>query len=75
MFLYRNNLRFSQEMFTLVSCFEVTLRNRIDKQMIAQHGGDWLRDLLIFAKKGKHVYFCRVYSHRSLICQTGGVVF
>ena len=29
MMLYRCNLRLSQEMFTLVSCFEVTLRNRI----------------------------------------------
>ena len=31
MMLYRCNLRLSQEMFTLVSCFEVTLRNRIDR--------------------------------------------
>ena len=29
MMLYRCNLRLSQEMFTLVSYFEVTLRNRI----------------------------------------------
>ena len=29
MMLYRCNLRLSQEMFTLVSCFEVTLRKRI----------------------------------------------
>lgn len=47
MTLYRYNLRLSQEMFTLVSCFEVTLRNRIDRQMSAQHGGDWLRDLVM----------------------------
>ncbi len=32
MALYRYNLRLSQEMFTIVSCFEVALRNTIDKQ-------------------------------------------
>lgn len=47
MTLYRYNLRLSQEMFTLVSCFEVTLRNRIDRQMTAHFGGDWLRDLVL----------------------------
>ena len=30
MTLYRYNLKLSQEMFTLISCFEVALRNRID---------------------------------------------
>lgn len=29
MTLYRQNLRLSQEMFTIISCFEVTLRNAI----------------------------------------------
>lgn len=29
MTLYRYNLRLSQEMFVVVSCFEVALRNRI----------------------------------------------
>ena len=33
MTLYRYNLRLSQEMFTIISCFEVVLRNRIDKEM------------------------------------------
>lgn len=47
MTLYRYNLRLSQEMFTIISCFEVTLRNRIDKQMTAQLGGNWLRDLVM----------------------------
>jgi hypothetical protein len=28
--LYRLNLKLSQEMFTIISCFEVTLRNKID---------------------------------------------
>ena len=35
MTLYRYNLKLSQEMFTLISCFEVALRNRIDRQMMA----------------------------------------
>lgn len=47
MTLYRYNLKLSQEMFTLVSCFEVALRNRIDKQMTARLGGDWLRDSIL----------------------------
>lgn len=44
MTLYRYNLQVSQEMFTIVSCFEVTLRNRIDRHMTAKFGTDWLRD-------------------------------
>lgn len=47
MTLYRYNLRLSQEMFTLVSCFEVTLRNRVDRQMTLHYGKDWLRDLVM----------------------------
>lgn len=47
MTLYRYNLRLSQEMFTIISCFEVVLRNRIDKVMISLHGNDWLRDAIL----------------------------
>lgn len=47
MTLYRYNLKLSQEMFTLISCFELALRNRIDKQMVAHFGNDWLRDLVM----------------------------
>lgn len=47
MTLYRYNIRLSQEMFTLISCFEVALRNRIDRQMKCFHGDDWLRDLVM----------------------------
>ena len=47
MTLYRYNLKLSQEMFTLISCFEVALRNRIDNQMVARLGNDWLRDLIM----------------------------
>ena len=47
MTLYRYNLKLSQELFTLISCFEVALRNRIDNQMVANHGNNWLRDLVM----------------------------
>jgi hypothetical protein len=44
MTLYRKNLRLSQELFTVVSCFEVALRNAIDKHYTTAKGPDWLRD-------------------------------
>lgn len=47
MTLYRYNLKLSQEMFTLISCFEVSLRNRIDRAMQANFGNDWLRDFIL----------------------------
>lgn len=44
MTLYRYNLRVSQEMFTVISCFEVALRNAIDRELKPLLGADWLRD-------------------------------
>ena len=44
MALYRYNLRLSQEMFTIVSCFEVALRNAIDSVLVPALGNNWLRD-------------------------------
>lgn len=44
MTLYRKNLSLCQELFTLISCFEVALRNRIDRHYSVQHGNNWLRD-------------------------------
>lgn len=44
MALYRYNLWLSQEMFTIVSCFEVALRNAIDGLLVQTLGNDWLRD-------------------------------
>ena len=44
MTLYRLNLRLSQEFFTVVSCLEIALRNKIDRHYSAIHGVDWLRD-------------------------------
>ena len=44
MTLYRKNLSLCQELFTLISCFEVALRNRIDRHYSAPRGNNWLRD-------------------------------
>lgn len=44
MTLYRLNLRLSQEIFSVISCFEVALRNAIDKHYTGTLGSDWLRD-------------------------------
>lgn len=44
MTLYRSNLRLSQEMFTIVSCFEVALRNAIDALLVPMLGNEWLKD-------------------------------
>lgn len=37
MTLYRYNLKLSQEMFTLISCFEVALRNNICANSLRTH--------------------------------------
>lgn len=44
MSLYRLNLQLSQEVFTLLSCFEVALRNAIDRELSSRFGANWLRD-------------------------------
>lgn len=47
MTLYRKNLQLSQEMFTVISCFEVALRNKVNEQYCTQYGSDWLRDSIL----------------------------
>lgn len=47
MTLYRYNLQISQEMFTIVSCFEVALRNAIDHKLATTLGDEWLRDSIM----------------------------
>lgn len=47
MTLYRLNLRLSQELFTTISCFEIALRNAIDRQYTQQFGNDWLKDAVL----------------------------
>ncbi|WP_336127840.1 Abi family protein [Mesoflavibacter sp. CH_XMU1422-2] len=44
MTLYRLNLKLSQDFFTVISCFEIALRNKIDERCIVSFGNDWLRD-------------------------------
>ena len=44
MTLYRKNLELSQELFTLISCLKITLRNKIDQHYVPLLGADWLRD-------------------------------
>lgn len=47
MTLYRYNIKLSQELLAVVGCFEVALRNKINKQFVAQFGNDWLRDFIM----------------------------
>ncbi len=44
MTLYRKNLKLSQELFTIISCFEVALRNNINRVFTSHHGLNWLFD-------------------------------
>lgn len=44
MTLYRLNLHLSQDMFTVISCFEVALRNAIDRILSSRLGAEWLKD-------------------------------
>lgn len=44
MTLYRKNLQLNQELFTVISCFEVALRNAIDVIVTPSLGTNWLRD-------------------------------
>lgn len=47
MTLYRYNLRLSQEMFTVVSCYEVALRNAIDANLKERLGTDWIKNAIM----------------------------
>ncbi len=47
MALYRLNLHLSQEVFTLLSCFEVAVRNAINNVLTQRLGDDWLRDAVL----------------------------
>ena len=47
MTLYRLNLNLSQEVFTLLSCFEVAVRNAIDRILTERLGDDWLRNAVL----------------------------
>lgn len=84
MTLYRKNLQLSQEMFTVISCFEIALRNAIDKQCMLSLGNDWLK---IGADNGgifdnRNCYQTKqnindairklhIYSHHKLVAELG----
>ncbi|HAY34049.1 MAG TPA: CAAX protease [Ignavibacteria bacterium] len=44
MTLYRKNLELTQELFTIISCFEIALRNATDNHYKVIYGNDWLRN-------------------------------
>jgi hypothetical protein len=46
MLLYRLNLRLSQELLTVISCFEVALRNSINTHCLTI-GSDWLKSAAV----------------------------
>ncbi len=85
MTLYRYNLHLSQEMFTIIGCFEVSLRNAIDNHFFKTLGSNWLKNSVqnngIF--NNKHCYFTTYsineaiknlkhnYTHNKLVAELG----
>ena len=65
MTLYRYNLKLSQEMFTIISYFEVVLRNKIDCEMKEHYGNNWLRDSIM--PQGIFCYDDRVDGTKKII--------
>lgn len=84
MTLYRKNLQLTQELFTVISCFEVALRNAIDATVSPVLGNDWLRDAVTaggvfntpkcrLTKENINdaLLKIRVYSHYKLVAELG----
>lgn len=84
MTLYRKNLKLTQELFTVISCFEVALRNAIDATVTPSLGNDWLRDSAavggVFDTPGCHLTRKNIndaidklytYSHYKLVAELG----
>lgn len=84
MTLYRKNLQLTQELFTVISCFEVALRNAIDAQAVPVLGADWLRDAaapggrfdnprcrLTRENINDAIGKLRVYNHHKLVAELG----
>jgi hypothetical protein len=84
MTLYRKNLQLTQELFTIISCFEVALRNAINTQAVAVLGNDWLGDAAapggIFDNNrcrltrdniNDAIGKLHVYSHHKLVAELG----
>lgn len=47
MTLYRYNLHLTQDVFTVISCFEVALRNAIDARLVPILGEEWLKESIM----------------------------
>ena len=73
MTLYRYNLKLSQEMFTIISYFEVALRNKIDCEMKNHFGSDWLRDSIL--ENGMFFADYRVLKTKNIIEQAYNLLF
>lgn len=85
MTLYRLNLRLSQQLFTIISCFEISLRNSIDNHCINNLGSDWLKNAAskngIFDNHNCRLTFSNInnavtklgksYSHNKLVAELG----
>lgn len=65
MTLYRYNIRLSQELLAVVGCFEVALRNKIDRHFVSKDGSDWLRDFIL--QNGKFYSDSRVSKTKNII--------
>ena len=63
--LYRYNLIVSHELFKLISCFEVSLRNKIDGILKDHLGPDWLRDSIL--PNGAFFHDKRVIGTRKIV--------
>jgi hypothetical protein len=84
MTLYRKNLQLTQELFTVISCSEVALRNVIDVTVAPSLGNDWLRDAAspggVFDTRRCHftrdsineaITKLNTYSHNKLVAELG----
>lgn len=85
MTLYRKNLLISQELFTIIGCFEIALRNAIDEHYLKTFGNDWLRSAAIAGGIFDHIETTltkdtindglrklkRNYTHSKLVAELG----
>jgi len=84
MTLYRKNLQLTQELFTVIGCFEIALRNAIDATITASLGNDWLRHAaasggvfdtpkcrLTKDNINEAIRKLHVYSHNKLVAELG----
>jgi Abi-like protein len=87
MTLYRKNLQLTQELFTVISCFEVALRNAVDAVCLSVLGNNWLQNSAatsgifdtprcFYTKKSINYAITglnlnSVYSHNKLVAELG----